>query len=112
MIGPLSAIPGLFLAGFPFPWTPRFQPVSLLFAFCLATAPTDNPDDDFHWTPKNIRQNAPDTEVPAPKDKRFARVDGYKCIWFTHGNFEYVPKYYGGLGTYTANHQPMEVFAP
>src|SRR5690606_38996912 len=34
--------------------------------------------------------------------------DGYRGIWFTLGfKFEYGDKYSGGLGTYTANHQPM-----
>ncbi len=41
------------------------------------------------------------------------RADGYRGIWFTLGfKFEYGDKYSGGLGTYTANHQPMAVYAP
>jgi hypothetical protein len=37
--------------------------------------------------------------------------DGYRGIWFTLGfKFEYGDKYSGGLGTYTANHQPMAVY--
>ena len=41
------------------------------------------------------------------------RADGYAGIWFTLGFvFEYGDKYSGGLGTYTANHQPMAVYAP
>ena len=35
------------------------------------------------------------------------RVAGYRGIWFTLGfKFEHGDKYSGGLGTYTANHQP------
>ncbi len=39
-------------------------------------------------------------------------VDGYKGIWFTLGQFSaYGDKYSGGLGTYTAKHIPMAVYA-
>lgn len=39
--------------------------------------------------------------------------DGYRGIWFTLGQFsEFGDKYSGGLGTYTANHVPMAVYAP
>ncbi len=39
--------------------------------------------------------------------------DGYRGIWFTLGQFsEYGDKYSGGLGTYTANHLPLAVYAP
>lgn len=41
------------------------------------------------------------------------RADGYRGIWYTLGfKFEYGDKYSGGLGTYTANHQPMAHYAP
>lgn len=41
------------------------------------------------------------------------KADGYKGIWFTLGQFsEYGDKYSGGLGTYTANHIPIAVYAP
>lgn len=41
------------------------------------------------------------------------RTHGYRGIWFTLGQpFPYGDKYSGGLGTYTANHQPMAVYAP
>lgn len=41
------------------------------------------------------------------------RVDGYRGIWFTLGQFsEYGDKYSGGLGTYTAKHRPLGVYAP
>jgi hypothetical protein len=40
-------------------------------------------------------------------------ADGYRGIWFTLGQFsKYGDKYSGGLGTYTANHEPMAVYAP
>jgi len=40
-------------------------------------------------------------------------VDGYKGIWFTLGQFtEYGDKYSGGLGTYTAHHSPLAIYAP
>lgn len=39
--------------------------------------------------------------------------DGYRGIWFTLGQFaEYGDKYSGGLGTYTANHVPIAIYAP
>lgn len=38
---------------------------------------------------------------------------GYRGIWFTLGQFsEHGDKYSGGLGTYTANHVPLAVYAP
>lgn len=40
-------------------------------------------------------------------------VSGYKGIWFTLNQFSaYGDKYSGGLGTYTAHHIPMAIFAP
>ena len=42
-----------------------------------------------------------------------AKMDGYKGIWFTLGQFsEYGDKYSGGLGTYTAKHIPLAIYAP
>ena len=39
--------------------------------------------------------------------------DGYRGIWFTLGQpSEYGDKYSGGLGTYTAKHIPIAVYAP
>lgn len=47
-------------------------------------------------------------DAPAARD-----VDGYRGIWFTLGQFsEYGDKYSGGLGTYTAKHHPLAVYAP
>lgn len=41
------------------------------------------------------------------------KLDGYKGIWFTLGQFsEYGDKYSGGLGTYTAKHIPLAIYAP
>ncbi|MDR1938326.1 MAG: BNR repeat-containing protein [Tannerellaceae bacterium] len=41
------------------------------------------------------------------------KLDGYKSIWFTLGQFsEYGDKYSGGLATYTAKHIPLAIYAP
>lgn len=41
------------------------------------------------------------------------KIDGYKGIWFTLGQFsEYGDKYSGGLGTYTAKHIPLAIYSP
>lgn len=40
------------------------------------------------------------------------KIDGYRGIWFTLGQFsEYGDKYSGGLGTYTAKHRPLAIYA-
>jgi hypothetical protein len=40
------------------------------------------------------------------------KVDGYKGIWFElNQKFEYGDKYSGGLGTYTADHFPLAIYA-
>jgi len=40
------------------------------------------------------------------------RAPGYRGIWFTLGQLgEYGDKYSGGLGTYTAKHRPLAVYA-
>lgn len=40
------------------------------------------------------------------------KQDGYKGIWFTLGQFyDYGDKYSGGLGTYTAKHKPLAIYA-
>ena len=52
-------------------------------------------------------QNAEDTVSDNQK------ADGYKGIWFTLNQFyEYGDKYSGGLGTYTAKHIPLAMYAP
>ena len=41
------------------------------------------------------------------------RINGYKGIWFTLNQFStYGDKYSGGLGTYTADHIPIAIYAP
>ena len=41
------------------------------------------------------------------------RVDGYKGIWFElNQKYRYGDKYSGGLGTYTAKHMPIAIYAP
>lgn len=41
-----------------------------------------------------------------------AKFDGYKGIWYSLGQFyEHGDKYSGGLGTYTAKHRPMAIYA-
>ncbi len=40
------------------------------------------------------------------------KIDGYRGIWFTLGQFsEYGDKYSGGLGTYTADHIPIAIYS-
>jgi hypothetical protein len=51
-------------------------------------------------------------KLPEPPTHN-TKVDGYKGIWFTLGQFsEYGDKYSGGLGTYTAKHIPLAIHAP
>jgi hypothetical protein len=41
------------------------------------------------------------------------KIDGYRGIWFElNQKLEYGDKYSGGLGTYTADHIPMAIYAP
>jgi len=48
-------------------------------------------------------------QAPSPNPK----ADGYRGIWFTLGQrSEFGDKYSGGLGTYTANHIPIAIYAP
>lgn len=50
----------------------------------------------------------PTTESSVPR-----RIDGYRGIWFTLGlRSEHGDRYSGGLGTYTAYHQPAAVYCP
>ena len=52
-------------------------------------------------------------QTSSPIDLSGQKVDGYKGIWFTLGQFfEYGDKYSGGLGTYTAKHHPLAIYAP
>jgi hypothetical protein len=55
--------------------------------------------------------------IPAPAQgatpARNESVNGYRGIWFTLGQVsEHGDKYSGGLGTYTAKHIPLAVYAP
>ncbi len=44
---------------------------------------------------------------------RNTRIDGYRGIWFElNQKYEYGDKYSGGLGTYTAKHVPLAIYAP
>lgn len=55
---------------------------------------------------------AKDAKPPFTGDKS-RPDDGYRGIWFTLGQFsKHGDKYSGGLGTYTANHIPLAVYAP
>lgn len=48
-----------------------------------------------------------------PRFQTGDKFPGYKGIWFTLGQFfEYGDKYSGGLGTYTAKHVPLSIYAP
>ncbi|RTE52768.1 hypothetical protein EHW67_13930 [Arenibacter aquaticus] len=41
------------------------------------------------------------------------KIDGYKGIWFElNQKYEYGDKYSGALGTYTAKHLPLAIYAP
>ncbi|MCA9103014.1 MAG: BNR-4 repeat-containing protein [Planctomycetales bacterium] len=41
------------------------------------------------------------------------KIDGYRGIWFDLGQkSQYGSKYSGGLGTYTAKHHPLAIYAP
>ena len=52
-------------------------------------------------------------QVSAQSNRNNQKADGYKGIWFTLGQFsEYGDKYSGGLGTYTAKHRPLAIYAP
>lgn len=40
------------------------------------------------------------------------KIDGYKGIWFELGQkYDFGDKYSGGLGTYTAKHRPLAIYA-
>jgi hypothetical protein len=55
------------------------------------------------------------TEYPsmAQSSLNNQKIDGYKGIWFTLGQFsEHGDKYSGGLGTYTAKHRPLAIYSP
>lgn len=71
-------------------WTRGILTVGLLYLFQLAIAQTQ--------------------DAPSLSNQSF---NGYRGIWFTLGQFfDYGDKYSGGLGTYTAKHKPLAVYAP
>ncbi len=48
----------------------------------------------------------------AQTDASIKQLDGYRGIWFELGQVsEYGDKYSGGLGTYTAKHTPLAIYA-
>ncbi len=46
-------------------------------------------------------------------NKNNQKINGYRGIWFTLGQFssDYGDKYSGGLGTYTAKHRPLAIYS-
>jgi hypothetical protein len=84
----------------------RFSTRFSLAAFAAATA--------LHLAAPFLAAAEP-KKSPAPKappPPPHARTQGDRGIWFTLGQFsEYGDKYSGGLGTYTANHNPLAVYA-
>jgi hypothetical protein len=53
------------------------------------------------------------SQSPASPSLNNQHIKGYRGIWFTLGQFyEYGDKYSGGLGTYTAKHKPLAIYAP
>lgn len=47
------------------------------------------------------------------KNEDVRRIDGYRGIWFDLGQRSpFGSKYSGGLGTYTAKHHPLAIYAP
>lgn len=64
----------------------------------------------------NLPVHAEEDQVAGPATETATvsaeRDDGYRGIWFSLGQFsEYGDKYSGGLGTYTAKHVPLAVYA-
>jgi hypothetical protein len=77
-----------------------------------------------------LESTPPALPLPKPAPAR-TKVDGYRGIWFTLGQFyapgeggepysktsrtpvfPYGDKYSGGLGTYTCSHSPLAIYAP
>ncbi len=53
------------------------------------------------------------TPLQAQETLNNQKIDGYRGIWFELGQkSEYGDKYSGGLGTYTAKHIPLAIYAP
>lgn len=69
----------------------------------------DRSDSDIQQSPNLRDQNDQDTLGPLGN----TQMNGYRGIWFELGQkYEYGDKYSGGLGTYTAKHVPLAVYAP
>ena len=61
----------------------------------------------FHLRPMSAQPNQ------VQRDRTGSTMDGYRGIWFTLGQmYDYGDKYSGGLGTYTAKHKPLAIYAP
>ena len=53
------------------------------------------------------------TWAQADKGKNNQKINGYRGIWFElNQKYEHGDKYSGGLGTYTAKHIPLAIYAP
>ena len=64
----------------------------------------------FACTPKEKNDSAQAVEDSV---QNYQKAEGYRGIWFTLNQFyEYGDKYSGGLGTYTAKHAPLAIYAP
>jgi hypothetical protein len=58
---------------------------------------------------KTAKQEQPQAQPSLNNQK----INGYKGIWFTLGQFgRYGDKYSGGLATYTAKHIPLAIYSP
>ncbi len=83
------------------------------------------------WIPTAVIAQQVDAIKPPTSTAPARRIDGYKGIWFTLGQFygegdngqlysevsktprfPYGDKYSGGLGTYTAKHTPLAIYCP
>lgn len=64
------------------------------------------------WTTVAYAANTDETATAA-ETVISGKIDGYRGIWFDLGQkSEFGSKYSGGLGTYTAKHHPLAVYAP
>jgi hypothetical protein len=60
------------------------------------------------WAPSLVFAADPEADAQPPRT-----IAGYKGIWFELGQkSKHGDKYSGGLGTYTAKHHPLAVYAP
>lgn len=56
--------------------------------------------------------NTGHAQTIAPQSLNNTKIDGYRGIWFELGQkYPYGDKYSGGLGTYTADHFPVAIYA-